>query len=93
MFFFQMDCSQLNHKTMFVMDHSYRFLELSGETVDVDVSNRRKNVAPSMPVTKTMWTLCVEAVMEYCRISFDLFGLSKVVRRFFNSIESYNMGS
>lgn len=66
------------------MDHSYRFLELSGETVDVDVSNRRKNVAPSMPVTKTMWTLCVEAVMEYCRISFDLFGLNKVVRRFFN---------
>ena len=24
-------------------------------------------------ITKTLWTCCVEAVTEYCRIIFDLF--------------------
>ncbi len=45
----------------------------SGESITIDVKvNNRPTLGPQF-IDKTLWTCCVEAVMEYCRIMFDLF--------------------
>lgn len=45
-----------------------------GETVAFDLSlGKAKGVANTRTISKSLWTCCVEAVTEYCRIVFDLF--------------------
>ena len=39
--------------------------------IDTKVGSRQ-GLGPQF-ITKNLWTCCVEAVMEYCRIIFDLF--------------------
>ena len=45
-----------------------------GQTIAFDVSlGSAKSVANTKTISKSLWTCCVEAVTEYCRIIFDLF--------------------
>lgn len=48
-----------------------------GQTISFDLSfGKGKGAsasANSRAVSKTLWTCCVEAITEYCRITFDLF--------------------
>ena len=44
-----------------------------GEKITIDIkAGNRPGLGPQF-ITKTLWTCCVEAVMEYCRVMFDLF--------------------
>ena len=40
---------------------------------DVTQSGRGAKSSASKIITKTIWSCCVEAVLEYCRVVFDLF--------------------
>ncbi|XP_014678017.1 PREDICTED: protein asunder homolog [Priapulus caudatus] len=71
----------LSHKTLFVLDHSPAFLQSSKVVVEYDIFNKaRPGVIPLAPITKTLWTCAVEAVVEYCRIVYDIFATDKLIR-------------
>ena len=44
-----------------------------GEQITLDVKLGVRHGPGPKIITKTLWTCCVEAVTEYCRIIFDLF--------------------
>lgn len=72
----------MNHKTIFVMDHHPNF-SMACDQVDFDFHKARApnaNYIPAPPVTKTMWTCATEAVMEYCRIVWDIFPTNKLIQ-------------
>lgn len=69
----------VNHKTVFVLDHSPIFGQ-SCAPLDLDqmMKSRAGSAAaahyiPLPPVYKSMWTCAAEAVLEYCRIVWDIF--------------------
>ena len=71
----------VNHKTVFVLDHSPVFGQ-SCAPLDLDQmmktragssSNAAHSYIPLPPVYKSMWTCAAEAVLEYCRIVWDIF--------------------
>ena len=62
-----------SHKTVFVLDHG-RYFALPCQQVEFDVGRRGgTGLVPLAPVSKTVWTVAVEAVAEYCRIVWDIF--------------------
>jgi len=70
----------VNHKTVFVLDHSPVFYGQSCAPLDLDqmMKSRAGSAAaahyiPLPPVYKSMWTCAAEAVLEYCRIVWDIF--------------------
>lgn len=75
----------INHKTIFVLDHSNYFASSCGQSIDIDTSFKLKSTPaiPNLdinsqslklnPIIKSLWTCNVEAVLEYSRIVFDLF--------------------
>ncbi|XP_054160697.1 integrator complex subunit 13-like [Oppia nitens] len=67
----------VSHKTVVILDESNYFLETSCDlTFDFDVINRSRQpsgIIPLCPISKTLWTCCVEAIAEYCRIVWDIF--------------------
>ena len=45
-----------------------------GQSITFDLSvGKSKAGASTRAISKSLWTCCVEAVTEYCRIVFDLF--------------------
>ena len=72
----------INHKTVFVLDHTPYF-GISGENpIDLAfIRNPPRTQYPIHipPITKSLWTCCVEASVEYCRIVWDLFPTGKLV--------------
>lgn len=44
-----------------------------GITFEVTQAGRGAKSSASKTINKTIWSCCVEAVLEYCRIVFDLF--------------------
>ena len=68
----------VNHKTVFVLDHSPVFGQ-SCAPLDLDQMMKTRagagahNYIPLPPVYKSMWTCAAEAVLEYCRIVWDIF--------------------
>ena len=69
----------VNHKTVFVLDHSPVFGQACAP-LDLDQmmktragANAGHNYIPLPPVYKSMWTCAAEAVLEYCRIVWDIF--------------------
>ncbi|KAJ2946172.1 hypothetical protein O0L34_g5106 [Tuta absoluta] len=71
----------VNHKTIFVLDHTPYFGISSDNPIDFDVSKSRgPGYVPLPPVCKSLWTCSVEAAVEYCRIVWDLFPEGKLVR-------------
>ena len=77
----------VNHKTVLILDHGPNF-SLPCDQIDFDFHKSRvaggaaaAGYIPSAPVMKTMWTCASEAVLEYCRIIWDLFpGHEKMIR-------------
>ena len=70
------------HKTVIVLDHSSQFRTVCKEHIDLDVftKSRAPGFIPLAPITKTMWTCNVEAIMEYSRIIYDIFPSDRLVR-------------
>ncbi len=74
----------INHKTIFVLDQGQSF-KLPCAQVDFDFHKSRIAVGtyiPPAPVVKTMWTSATEAVLEYCRIVWDLWSPEDKLVRF-----------
>ncbi|PZC82974.1 hypothetical protein B5X24_HaOG208841 [Helicoverpa armigera] len=69
----------INHKTIFVLDHTPYFGISSDFPIDFDVPKNR-GYLPVPPICKSLWTCSVEAAVEYCRIVWDLFPEGKLVR-------------
>ena len=72
----------ITHKTVIVLDRCPYFLESSQQPVDFDmiVKSKVAGVIPLAPITKSLWTCNVEAVLEYVRVIYDLFPSNKLVR-------------
>lgn len=80
-----------SHKTVFVMDHT--LVASSGVKLEMDSFSKSRssssssqpvsqpmNLIPLLPVSKSLWTCAVEAITEYCRIVWDIFPGSRLVR-------------
>lgn len=67
------------HKTIILLDHSHYFSSPSQYSIDIDNARSKVGFIPMAPITKSMWTCNVEAVVEYCRIVYDLFGNERLV--------------
>jgi len=71
----------VTHKTVIVLDRCPYFLESSQQPVEFDmlVKSKVAGVIPLAPITKSLWTCNVEAVLEYIRVVYDLFPSNKLV--------------
>ncbi|XP_047468635.1 integrator complex subunit 13-like [Penaeus chinensis] len=80
-----------SHKTVFVLDHT--LTASSGVKLEIDSFSKSRsgnsnnqpqsqpmNLIPLLPVTKSLWTCAVEAITEYCRIVWDIFPGSRLIR-------------
>ncbi|KAI1301481.1 hypothetical protein HDE_02938 [Halotydeus destructor] len=66
----------VSHKTVFLIDESPNFVNtLSQQKVEFDVPSKTRlpGVVTLEPLEKTLWTCAIEAVSEYCRITWDIF--------------------
>ena len=75
------DMFPVSHKTVIVLDRCPYFAESSQQPVEFDmlVKSKIAGVVPLAPITKSLWTCNVEAVLEYIRVLYDLFPGSKLV--------------
>ncbi|XP_058813409.1 protein asunder [Topomyia yanbarensis] len=69
--------NELNHKTVFVLDHTPYFGISCEAPIDCEFI---KSKIPIPPISKSLWTCAVEASVEYCRIAWDLFPSGKLIR-------------
>ncbi|CAI9740402.1 Hypothetical predicted protein [Octopus vulgaris] len=71
-----------SHKTVIVLDRSPYFAQSSKQTVEYDVLSKSKSpgLIPAAPITKSLWTSCVESVIEFIRIVYDIFPTQKLIR-------------
>lgn len=69
-----------NHKTTFVVDHTPYFGLASNAHIKMDFTKRPSGSIQPASVFKSMWTCSIEAVLEYCRIVWDLFPEGKLIR-------------
>ena len=45
-----------------------------GQSISFDLGlGKAKSAANTKLISKSLWTCCVEAIVEYCRVVFDLF--------------------
>ena len=72
----------VEHKTVFVLDHSPVFAKSSKQSIEYDAlsKNRTPGIIPAAPITKSMWTCNVEALMEYMRVVYDIFPSDRLIR-------------
>jgi len=69
-----------NHKTVFVLDHAPFFNYGCNNPHEFDFSKSRiPGVIPLAPIDKSLWTCCVEATLEYCRVVWDIYPSGKLV--------------
>lgn len=70
-----------SHKTVIVLDRSPYFAQSCKESVDYDMQPKTKSQGfiPAAPISKTLWTANVEAMLEYIRIVYDIFPGKKLV--------------
>jgi len=71
----------ITHKTVIVLDRCPYFLDSSQQPVEFDMLLKSKvaGVIPLAPISKSLWTCNVEAVLEYIRVVYDLFPSNKLV--------------
>ncbi|KAL1130634.1 hypothetical protein AAG570_011876 [Ranatra chinensis] len=70
-----------NHKTIFLLDHTYLFNNDCESLIEFDFTKSRgPGFIPLKPIAKSLWTCSVEAAIEYCRIVWDLFPTGKLIR-------------
>jgi len=82
-----------NHKTTFVVDHTPYFGLASNSYIKMDFTKRPSGGVPPAPIFKSMWTCSIEAVLEYCRIVWDLFPEGKLIRVISSDIQSCNLNN
>lgn len=83
----------LNHKTIFVLDHSSHFASACEQPIEFDAAVKPKTASAGgasqasaaqnqklNPLVKSLWTCNVESVLEYSRIVYDLFPQDKLIR-------------
>jgi hypothetical protein len=94
----------INHKTVFLFDQSSYFANNCGQTFEFDANKPKSSSSHHQqqqsinqrlePLNKSLWTCCIEAAFEYCRIVYDLFPESKLIRfvatRFEIPLNSWN---
>lgn len=83
----------VNHKTIFVVDHTPYFGLSSNAHVKMDFTKRPSGSIIPSPIFKSMWTCSIESVLEYCRIVWDLFPEGKLIRVISSDIQSRNLNS
>ncbi|XP_030837485.1 integrator complex subunit 13 [Strongylocentrotus purpuratus] len=68
-------------KTVFVIDHSASFAESCNQPFEFDVVSKARTpgLIPLAPLSKSLWTCCIEGIMEYCRVVYDIFPQSRNV--------------
>lgn len=82
-----------NHKTTFVVDHTPYFGLASNAHIKMDFTKRPPGSITPGPIFKSMWTCSIEAVLEYCRIVWDLFPEGKLIRVISSDTQSLNLNS
>ncbi|KAK3774545.1 hypothetical protein RRG08_049481 [Elysia crispata] len=72
----------ISHKTVFVLDRSPYFTQSCNQPIEYDVLSRSKGsgIIPAAPITKSLWTCCIEALQEYLRIVMDIYPREKQIR-------------
>ncbi|XP_070558814.1 integrator complex subunit 13-like [Ptychodera flava] len=86
----------IDHKTVFVLDHSPEFAESCKHNVDFDIFTKSRGttgVIPLAPIAKSLWTCAVEATLEYCRIVYDIFPSGKLIRFIASDTEAHILNS
>jgi hypothetical protein len=87
----------INHKTIFLFDHCNHFSNSCGQTYEYDVSKNsaKQNMATNMlnmhklnPLNKSLWTVNIEAALEFSRIVYDLFPEDKLIRMLISKSEN-----
>ena len=71
----------VNHKTVFVLDHSSFFNQSCNQSVEYDILGKGKTpgIIPAAPIFKSLWTCSVETMMEYIRVVYDIYQTNKLV--------------
>lgn len=80
----------LNHKTIFVLDHSGHFALSSEQPIEFDAPVKPKAATSAAaappptqklnPLTKCLWSCNIEALLEFSRIVYDLHPQDKLIR-------------
>lgn len=72
----------VNHKTLFVLDHSSFFNKSCNQSIEYDILGKGKTpgIIPAAPIFKSLWTCSVETVMEYVRVVYDIYPTSKLIK-------------
>lgn len=84
-----------SHKTVFLLDRSSAFHESSKQPVDFDMFMKAKapGLIPLAPISKSLWTCNVEAVLEYVRIVYDVFPFSKLIQLIVSEGDAVSLNS
>lgn len=72
-----MSISNFNDKTVIVINHTHLFEKCSGDTLVLDAGIKQSS--SKFVYNKSIWSNVIEAVLQYCRVVFDLFSMEKRV--------------
>jgi hypothetical protein len=85
----------LNHKTIFLLDHSTQYATKCGHTYEFDVISKIKpqsgqNTGQQQlkPLDKTIWTCLIESAIEFSRIVYDIFPENKLISMMVSKIDN-----
>ncbi|XP_060858444.1 integrator complex subunit 13-like [Metopolophium dirhodum] len=82
-----------NHKTTFVVDHTPNFGLTSDSHIKMVFTKQPFDGIPPVTIYKSIWTCSIEAVLEYCRIVWDLFPEGKLIRVISSDVRSRNLNN
>lgn len=74
--------SSASGKTIFILDHSPSMSRKVQKPVNLSYALEKASKttdAPKIEVAQTLWTCAVQAMSEYCRIVWDIFGNERSV--------------
>ncbi|TPP57943.1 Cell cycle regulator Mat89Bb [Fasciola gigantica] len=74
--------SDYNAKTVFLLDHTNHFKQPSGDEIVMDGSSKMCN--NKRVFHKSIWSNVTDAVLQYCRIAYDVFSSEKLLWNIFS---------
>ncbi|CAH8564960.1 unnamed protein product [Schistosoma rodhaini] len=72
-----MEADEYNGKTVLVINHTHMVSCFSGDELNLDAGVKFVNA--KMTFQKSIWSNLVEAVIQYCRVVFDIFSTEKPI--------------
>ncbi|XP_018644388.1 hypothetical protein Smp_172000, partial [Schistosoma mansoni] len=72
-----MEADEYNGKTVLVINHTHMVSCFSGDELNLDAGVKFVNT--KMTFQKSIWSNLVEAVIQYCRVVFDIFSTEKPI--------------